>query len=143
MPTHRGIASMSLEGFTDVSVSLRGGVYALCAKGKVIYIGKSKSMLSRIVSHKNAWTDKRKGKESWITNSLGIPGLFFDEVHVRYCHPDAIDALEAEMINLYKPRYNIQLKTTQKAALPAVLTINGVVLSLAQPKPKPEFIRRA
>ena len=35
---------MQLEGFTDVSTLLRAGVYALCKRGVVIYVGKSKSL---------------------------------------------------------------------------------------------------
>ena len=128
---------LRLEGFTDISDSLRCGVYALCAKGVVIYVGKSKKMLGRINSHRQAWADKRRGKaESWIAERLGIPGLLFDQVWVRPCHPDEIDRLESDMINLYKPRYNTQLKTAQKIAVPHTLTINGIAISLcAKPQP--------
>ncbi len=128
---------MRLEGFTDISDSLRCGVYALCAKGTVIYVGKSKKMLGRINSHRQAWADKRRGKaESWIADRLGIPGLLFDQVWVRPCRPDEIDALESDMINLYKPRYNTQLKTAQKIAVSHTLVINGITIPLcAKPQP--------
>ncbi len=128
---------MRLEGFTDISDSLRCGVYALCAKGVVIYVGKSKKMLGRINSHRQAWADKRKGKaESWIAERLGIPGLLFDQVWVRPCRPDEIDTLESDMINLYKPRYNVQLKTAQKVNVSHTLVINGITIPLcAKPQP--------
>lgn len=128
---------LNLEGFVDISASLRCGVYALAAKGVVIYVGKSKRMLGRINSHRSAWADKRKGKaESWIAERLGIPGLLFDQVWVRPCRPDELDALEADMINLYKPRYNTRLKTSAKIAVPHMLTINGIAISLcAKPQP--------
>lgn len=128
---------MRLEGFTDISDSLRPGVYALAAKGVVIYVGKSKKMLGRINAHRTAWADKRKGKaESWIAERLGIPGLLFDQVWVRPCRLDELDALEEQMINLYKPRYNVQLKTRQKIAVAHNLTINGIVIPLcAKPQP--------
>lgn len=128
---------LNLSGFTDISDSLRCGVYALATKGVVIYVGKSKRMLGRINSHRSAWADKRKGKaESWIAERLGIPGLLFDQVWVRPCRPDELDALEEQMINLYKPRYNTQLKTNQKVAIAHTLTINGIAIPLcAKPQP--------
>lgn len=131
---------LALNGFTDISDSLRCGIYALCAKGVVIYVGKSKRMLGRINSHRSAWADKRKGKaESWIAERLGIPGLLFDQVFVRPCRPDELDSLESQMINLYKPRYNVQLKTAQKIAVPHTLQINGISIPLCA---KPEPIQR-
>lgn len=127
---------MQLSGFTDISDSLRSGVYALCAKGVVIYVGKSKKMLGRINSHRQAWADKRRGKaESWIAERLGIPGLLFDQVWVRPCRLDELDQLEADMINLYKPRYNTQLKTTQKVQLAHSLIINGITIPLCAKLP--------
>lgn len=132
---------MNLDGFTDISDSLRCGVYALASRGVVIYVGKSKKMLGRINSHRSAWADKRRGKaESWIADRLGIPGLLFDQVWVRPCRPDQLDALEEQMINLYKPRYNVQLKTSQKVAVPHRLLINGISIPLCS-KPEP-FERR-
>lgn len=128
---------MQLAGFTDISDSLRCGVYALCTKGVVIYVGKSKKMLGRINSHRSAWADKRKGKaESWIADRLGIPGLLFDQVFVKPCRPDELEALENDMINLYKPRYNVQLKTSAKVSVPSTLMINGIPIPLcAKPAP--------
>lgn len=127
---------MNLDGFTDISASLRCGVYALCAKGVVIYVGKSKKMLGRINSHRTAWADKRRGKaESWIAERLGIPGLLFDQVWVRSCRPDELDALEEQMINLYKPRYNTQLKTNQKINVEHKLVINGITIPLCAKLP--------
>lgn len=128
---------MQLDGFTDISDSLRCGVYALAAKGVVIYVGKSKKMLGRINSHRSAWADKRRGKaESWIADRLGIPGLLFDQVWVRPCRPDQLDALEEAMINLYKPRYNVQLKTSQKVKIEHTIVINGIAIPLcAKPQP--------
>lgn len=125
---------MKLEGFTEVGDILRGGVYALCAKGVVIYVGKSKSMIARINAHRRAWIDRRK-KESWLTEKLGIPGLRFDEIHILPCPAHLIDQVEAEMINKYKPHYNVQLKNSQKVSAPINLVVKGVALSLnAGPK---------
>lgn len=133
---------MQLEGFADVSVSLRSGVYALCAKGVVIYVGKSRAMIARVNAHRRAWID-RKRKESWISESLGIPGLLFDEIHVRAVPKHLLDDVEREMIDKYKPRYNVQLKTSAKIRAPINLTIQGIQLTLnAPPPPRPTIERR-
>ena len=123
---------MRLDGFTEVSDVLRSGVYALVAKGQVIYVGKSKAMLARIGAHRRAWIDKRKGK-AWLTESLGIPGLLFDEVHICPTPLHLLDQIEREMIDRYKPRYNIQLKTSQKIAAPIAITVAGIALTLNGP----------
>lgn len=133
---------MQLEGFSEVSSVLRSGVYALCAKGVVIYVGKSKSMIARVNAHRRAWIDKRKGRGSWLSESLGIPGLLFDEIHIRPVPLHLLDAIEAEMIDRYKPRYNVQLKTSQKIAAPISLTIAGVTLALNATPTRPVIERR-
>lgn len=117
---------MELEGFLDSSAILRSGVYALVAKGVVLYVGKSRSMIGRINTHRRKWIDKRKGVPGadWIP----IPGLLFDEIHVRPCRLDQLDELEREMINLYKPRYNQKLKTDDKIRRPFSLQINGLAI---------------
>ncbi len=123
---------MKLEGFSDVSAVLRCGVYALCARGVVVYVGKSKAMIGRINAHRTKYIDKRKGRAGadWIP----IPGLFCDEIHVLAVPPHLLDEVEAEMINRFKPRYNIQLKTTAKVSAPISITIAGKVLALNSPK---------
>lgn len=128
---------MQLEGFSDASAILRSGVYALVAKGRVIYVGKSKSMIARINSHRSIWAAKRRGRK--VADWLPIPGLLFDEIHIRPCHVDRIDALEREMIDRYKPRYNINLQTGEKIKAPLALTINGVSLTVNAPRP---FVER-
>ena len=128
---------MQLEGFMPVGDILRSGVYALCAKGVVIYVGKSKSMIARIVAHKRAWTDKKRG-QAWLTESLGIPGLRFDEIHICPVPLHLLDAVEREMIDRFKPRYNQQLRTQGKIAAPVRLNIGGVALQLNAPQPRIE-----
>lgn len=128
---------MELGGFINASEILRSGVYALVWKGEVVYIGKSKAMLVRIYSHRSA----ARGKSpSW----LPVKGIVFDEVHIRPCSLAVIDELEYQMINLYKPKYNILLKHTGKSSAPITLNINGLAISLnAQPsRPAPQIERR-
>lgn len=136
---------MRLEGFEDISTVLRAGVYALAYRGAVVYVGKSKSLYSRIYAHRSMWTKARQGKKppAWWPSS--VKGILFDEVHIRPCRLDQLDALEQELINRYKPRYNVQLKAPGPITAPIPLTINGVALCLnqpSQPQPKPAFERR-
>ena len=130
-----------LDGFEEVSAILRSGVYALCAKGQVIYVGKSKAMLARVNAHRRAFMDKKRG-QAWITESLGIPGLRFDEIHICPVPLHLLDRVEAEMIERYKPRYNIQLKTSQKVSTPVTLSIRGSDFVLNAPLETAQIVRR-
>lgn len=120
---------MELGGFIGVSEILRSGVYALVYRGAVVYIGKSKVMLGRIYTHRSQWGRKAL---PW----LPIKGILFDEVFVRPCTLDQIDELEYEMINLYKPRYNVMLKHNGKSHVPITLMHGDVAVRLNQPKPR-------
>lgn len=117
---------MELEGFTNISQSLRCGIYALVMKGKVIYIGKSKCMLVRIYSHRNA-----KSKKGSLPSWFPIKGIAFDEVHVRSCHPDNLDSLEFDMINLYKPKLNTNLKNNLAINIPHTLKVGNIEILVA------------
>lgn len=134
---------MKLSGFVEVSEILRSGVYALLHRGQVIYIGKSKSMLSRIYSHRNLHNSKAKGRDVpwWIASML--PGIQFDEIHVRPCLLEALDALEREMIELYRPKYNIRMnENLAKAPVNVPLKINGIPLMLNAREPAVAVTRR-
>jgi hypothetical protein len=93
-----------LEGFIDVSDVLRPGVYALVRNGVVVYVGQGKRMLARIEAHRSNWG--RKAMPAWMPASLR--GVLFDEVFVLPCRVEDLDRLERAMIDLYKPKYNIQ-----------------------------------
>ena len=128
------MSGLRLEGFEDVSTLLRSGVYVLCRKGVVIYVGKAKGIYSRIYTHKNFANRAAKGLKlpSW----LPVTGLQFDQVFIRYVHVDQLDAVEAEMVNRYKPHYNTNLKNGLKVG-PISVTINGVVIQTnAAPRPQ-------
>lgn len=131
-----GDLAVQLEGFIEVSPVLRSGVYVLIAKGEVIYVGKSKAMIARISTHRRAWIDKRQGRSAWITDTLNIPGLLFDEVHIRPAPLHLLDALEREMIDKYKPRYN-KLLQTRGISAPITLNVNGAIVKINSPPPTP------
>lgn len=101
-----------LEGFVNVSALLGPGVYALLRDGVVVYIGQSKRCLGRVSAHKSNWGRRTP---SWLPPS--VRGILFDEVHVFPCRVEALAEVEAAMINLYKPRYNIRIKTPEPVTI--------------------------
>lgn len=132
---------MELSGFVNISAVLQTGVYALVYRGEVLYVGKSKRMLGRVYTHLSMWGAKRSGKPrpSW----LPVQAILFDEVHVQPCRPDQLDELESRMINLYKPKLNTQLKTSEKVSQVIALSIKGSTVHLNQPPtPAPRIERR-
>ncbi len=128
-----------LDGFIEVSAILRCGVYALVREGVVVYIGQSKKMLQRISAHKSNWG--RKAQPAWMPASLR--GVLFDEVHVLPCRVEDLNRIEAAMIDLYKPRYNIKLKspTSTTTMLDLVLS-NGETIPFNHRPTTPRFERR-
>lgn len=131
---------MQLDGFLDISPLLRAGVYALCKRGVVIYVGKSKSLYARVYTHKHFANRGAKGRT--VPPWLPVKGIQFDELFIRPCALEDLDALEAAMINLYKPRYNQSLKNNLKVG-PLSLTINGVSIQTSgSPRPQIGIVER-
>ncbi len=119
-----------LEGFVDASVVLRPAVYALVRGGVVVYVGQAgKAAIARIEAHRSNWGRKRL--PAWMPASLR--GVLFDQVFVLPCRVEDLDEVEAAMINLYKPRYNIKIKTPDPVAIAHLF---------AAPQPPTNFIRR-
>lgn len=126
MPTKLG-----LEGFTEVSEMLGSGVYALAKEGTVVYVGQSKKLITRVSAHRSNW-----GKKNSVSFQLpaSVRGILFDQVFIRPCHVDKLDALEAEMINLYKPRLNICVITRDPIASTFNVQINGMSVQINRPR---------
>lgn len=128
-----------LEGFVEVTPILRAGVYALVRDGVVVYVGQGKKMVARIEAHRSNWG--RKSMPAWMPASLR--GVLFDQVYVLPCRVEDLDRIERAMIDLYKPKYNIKLKSpTPLTTQPISFNINGVNVPLNHtPTPRP-FERR-
>ena len=128
---------MELQGALDISTTLRSGVYALCVKGEVVYVGKAKNFLNRLYTHRSQWQAKRRGRTT--PSFIPVKGVLFDEVHVWPCALDVIDSLEREKINLYKPRFNKVHKTREKVSIPVTIRVLGKPMTLnGFHKPLPE-----
>lgn len=83
----------------DISTALKGGVYVLRNRGKVIYVGKAKVMLMKIMAHREG---ARKGVAPWSP----VPGIVFDSVEVFPEHPDRVNALHAKLLAELNPEYS-------------------------------------
>lgn len=127
---------MELAGFTQIGKILQSGIYALVYRREVVYVGKSKTMLVRIYSHRNAWGDKRQGKRRETPSWSPVKGILFDDVWILPTPTDQLDAREQEMIAKYRPKYNIKLKPPV-----GVVPLSQVIGALAQ-RPPEGFVRR-
>src|SRR5882757_6894980 len=133
------IAAM-LEGFVNTSVLLKPGVYALLREGVVVYIGQSKKPLSRIEAHRSLWGRTQRNKApGW----LPIKAILFDEVHVLPCRVEDLDLVERAMIDLYKPKYNMKLKSPHPVSTEFNINVGGFTIpfNIAQPVHAP-LVRR-
>jgi excinuclease UvrABC nuclease subunit len=128
-----------LEGFVDVTAVLRCGVYALLRDGVVVYVGQGKKMVARVEAHRSNWG--RKSTPAWMPVSLR--GVLFDQVFVLPCRVEDLNRLEAAMIDLYKPRFNVKLKApTPITQVPLTLQMGGCAIPLNHRPPPPRFERR-
>jgi excinuclease UvrABC nuclease subunit len=128
-----------LEGFIEVTPVLRAGVYALVRDGVVVYVGQGKKMIARVEAHRSNWG--RKSTPAWMPMSLR--GVLFDQVFVLPCRVEDLDRLEAAMIDLYKPKFNIKLKApTPLTQQPITMRVAGIDVPLNFRPPTPRFERR-
>ena len=111
---------MEVTGFVNVSEMLKSGIYMLVYGGQVVYIGQAKAIIVRVATHRS---NARKTLPSWLPPSA--KGIVFDEVLIRPCPLHLLDALEYDLINLYKPRHNIALKHNGKAQGEVTITVRG------------------
>lgn len=130
---------LEITGFTNASAILQGGVYMLVRKGEIVYIGKAKRMLNRLSAHLSVWAAKKKER---IPSFLPLKGIYYDEVLICPVHPDRIDAEERRLIDIYRPRYNTQLKTSGPISSEITLLVSGYELKLNK-EPSEPIRRRA
>jgi hypothetical protein len=142
VPNSMGKVNQVLEvpGFLNITASLRSGCYLLAHRGVVIYIGQAKTLLGRVYTHRNLWGQKARGKRG--PDWMPIKGILFDEVHICPCPTDKLDEFERELIALYKPKFNINLKAPGQANAPASLRIAGRIVVMTSVRPQPQIERR-
>ena len=114
-----------LEDFIEVTPILRPGVYVLVMDEVVVYVGQaSKHMMTRIESHRSL--SRRKSVPGW----LPIRAVHFDQIFVLPCRVEDLNRIERGLIDLYKPRYNVQLKRPTHTETPLMLTFNGITIPM-------------
>lgn len=94
---------MNLDGFLDVTALRAAGIYALTWRSRVVYVGQARDLAQRLARHRSNMNSSRK-RYSWEPRSNK---MMFDGAHILPCAPNELDRLEREMINRYRPRYNI------------------------------------
>lgn len=86
---------MKLEDFADISEVLGGGIFVLAYRGEVVFIGKTtRGMLSKIANY------RAKDLPSWF------PRVTFDQLLVKFVHPDELDAAYHSLIAEHRPKHN-------------------------------------
>ena len=97
------------------------GCYALLLNERVVYVGKSISVLQRLSNHRNRLRRRLAGKDDYT--GFGKKVVYgFDSVRLYPCPMRELDILEKELILLYKPEGNVQIPKALK-------TINVIALA--------------
>lgn len=109
-----------MEGsdFSDVTALLGPGVYVLTRFGRVVYVGQSRKLLTRLYSHKNVLERHLKGKPLLRRWGQKLPQVIhFDAVWIRPCKIEELAALEAHYISRWLPQYNRAVPKGAKLAI--------------------------
>jgi len=128
----RGKVEQVMEGFVDVSVLMQGGVYLLCAKGKVVYVGQARKLHARVSTH------CRMKPRTNGTSDRALPVIKFDKVLVMPCGVADADRIEADLIKRFDPKYNSQRRTG-----PPCIPLEELMRLSPAMQPNPPATRRA
>ena len=121
---------MEIEGFVDVTVIRRCGVYLLLWRGEVVYVGQSIKLHSRVSNHIHGQS-KRQVKLSGKT----IRGAVFDQILVMPCALSDVDRIERELIQKYQPKHNI--KHNPKPPIDLQMLLDMMPAPCLPPNPEP------
>lgn len=99
-----------MEDFVELPLH-PSGVYMLVWRGRVVYVGQSVNVLSRVSTHRNNYERALKGKPTYASRSMGDTRVIrFDKAFVKFCEVRELDRLELELIIKHKPEFNVQLR---------------------------------
>ncbi len=97
-----------MEDFVELPLH-PSGVYMLVWRGRVVYVGQSVNVLSRISAHRANYERALKGKPPRThTNESRV--IRFEKAFVKFCEVRELDRLELELIAKHKPEFNVQLR---------------------------------
>lgn len=88
---------VGLDGFTDASEILRAGVYLLLHRGRVVFVGKSSKPMLPIIA-----TLRSKDRPRFLQR------IDFDQVLIRWIHPDRLNETYYSLIAEYQPKHNME-----------------------------------
>lgn len=88
---------VGLDGFTDASEILRAGVYLLLSRGRVVFVGKSSKPMLPIIA-----TLRSKDRPRFLQR------IDFDQVLIRWIHPDRLNETYYSLIAEYQPKHNME-----------------------------------
>ena len=97
---------MAEEGFVDFSALMHCAVYMLLRRGVVVYVGQSKALGERLLTHMRGRKRGQINKRNYFGANQMVSGFIFDEIWIRPCMMNELDALEVAMIRKYQPKYN-------------------------------------
>jgi hypothetical protein len=100
------------DGFCDVSVLLRSGIYLLMKREEIVYVGQSVKLAPRLATHAAQRGRKR---------SKTAVAMFFDRVLVMPCALADLDRTEKDLIQRYQPKYNVKQKPVPAMSLDLLL----------------------
>lgn len=128
-----------LPGFQRLEGILKSGVYALAYHGEVVYIGKSKELVRRLYEHRLAYLNFRAGKRRKVHPFSQAKAVLFDDILIRPCPMEELDAMEQALIAEFQPKINVKHKTPERVTKPISLVIKGRAFTINKPS---ETVRR-
>lgn len=100
-----------IPGFQPLPCVMQpSAVYCLLRAGRVVYVGKSTNVYSRIARHWQNHQRVKQGKPPYDHNTIKM--VNFDSVIVKFVPREVLDREEFALIERYMPQHNILLKRT-------------------------------
>lgn len=132
------------EGFGTQLECRCVAIYALISRGEVVYVGQSKNVYHRLGQHFTTRRRNRGGNGSTkIGSTYANVVLFdFDEVLLRYCYLDELDRIELDVIERYRPRFNVAIRPVMPAGIKLNLHDIPELWKLSKSKKEFQFSRR-
>ena len=139
-------AALRSQGFEPLpGVNAPSGVYLLLSAGKIVYVGQSKNVYSRMYAHHNARRRgrRRNGSEFLTPGDIRGMAIPFDQVLVKFIPERDLDLVEAELIQRYRPRFNISIPQITKLPNGVKVDIGAIARELGWKTNEPKVRRRS
>ena len=102
---------LKAEGFSTNIEVRSAGIYALLNRGELVYIKRSPNVWSALASHFRTRRRKRINGTTMLGYRWSDAKEFeFDELLIRYCYLDELEAIELDLIERYRPEFNVKIR---------------------------------